>query len=434
MGYSLFEDEETYIGPDPLQKSTRCGSCELYKKCKNPKFKPVGKGKKNILIVAKCPNKFEDKRKKIGYGREYRRLKSLLKKQKIDIKRDCIYTFAVSCHTEVKNKSIDGQRVQCCFPRLQKVIKRTKPKFILLLGETATKSVIGHRWIESIGVIEKWRGHVIPDQEYKAWLFPVYNPAYAYNASQESAIKIFKQDILRFASHVKRNKDIPEYNTDRSKLRILHEPKDVLRYLRFAYRRTVPLFAFDYEATGIKPHAPGHRIVSMSACWSPKFAISFLMRNEYKKILRKILQSPKIGKVGANIKFEEIWSRFKIGTEVVNWVWDTMLFTHVEDNRAGVTGLKFQTYVRYGVVFAEQHVKRLLKGKKNDGNSFNKIHKISTNDLLTYGGFDGLYTRRMAVDQMLTVGILDPSIYGKTGGKRVLGDIENIVRSLDPEA
>ena len=94
-----------------------------------------------------------------------------------------------------------------------------------------------------------------------------------------------------------------------------------------------------------------------------------------------------------NLKFEENWIQSKLGYGVKNWFWDSMIATHILDNRQAVCSLKFQVYVNFGVVDYDSEIEPWLHaGDKKDANAFNDIETlISTSEgkekLLTYGGF-----------------------------------------------
>ncbi len=108
------------------------------------------------------------------------------------------------------------------------------------------------------------------------------------------------------------------------------------------------LAAFDYETTGLKPHARGHRIKCASVAFSPDVVYAFMMPGKKKdrEPLIRFLRNRHIKKIASNIKFEEQWSNVRLGTEVKGWHWDTMLNAHVFDNRPGhITSIKFQAYV-----------------------------------------------------------------------------------------
>ena len=125
-----------------------------------------------------------------------------------------------------------------------------------------------------------------------------------------------------------------------------------------------------------------------------------------------LLANPDIGKMAHNIKFEETWSVVRLRQPVKNWVWDSMLAAHVLDNRPGVTGLKFQTYVNFGVIDYDSEVAPYLKAPTKGGNDFNRIYELlkkpdGEEKLLRYCGLDAIYEYRLAMLQMNKIGYED---------------------------
>lgn len=118
-----------------------------------------------------------------------------------------------------------------------------------------------------------------------------------------------------------------------------------------------------------------------------------------------MLANPDIGKMAHNMKFEETWSAVRLRQPVKNWVWDSMQAAHILDNRPGVTGLKFLTYVHFGVVDYSSEVTPYLKSASKDGNAINRIYELlkkpgGQEKLLTYCGWDSIWQYRLSMLQM----------------------------------
>jgi len=106
-----------------------------------------------------------------------------------------------------------------------------------------------------------------------------------------------------------------------------------------------------------------------------------------------------------NIKFEETWSVIRLRQPVQNWGWDSMQAAHVLDNRTGVTGLKFQIFIRFGIIDYDSEISPYLRAKDNNGNGINRIYELvetagGKEKLLEYCGLDALFTYRLSVLQM----------------------------------
>ena len=122
-----------------------------------------------------------------------------------------------------------------------------------------------------------------------------------------------------------------------------------------------------------------------------------------------LLVRSEVGKAAHNMSFEESWSEIRLGVSVENWIWDSMLAAHILDNRTGVTGLKFQTYVNFGVVDYSSEIQPYLEASDDCANSINTIQKLiatqsGRNQLLRYNGLDAIYERRLAGLQMDIIG------------------------------
>ena len=163
--------------------------------------------------------------------------------------------------------------------------------------------------------------------------------------------------------------------------------------------------AFDLETTGLKPYnTEVHRIACISfyagadnayVCPPPESAQELAL-------FRKLMTDERVGKVAANMKFEDTWLKVIYDIEVTPWVWDTMLAAHVLDNRPGICGLKFQSYVNFGLMGYEDEVKPYLRS--DDSNTPNRIMKGMADasvrrKIMTYCGIDSLMTYQLARKQ-----------------------------------
>ena len=261
----------------------------------------------------------------------------------------------------------------------------------MLFGGSAVQSVIGYRWKKELGGITKWRGFTIPDRDLEAWICPTFHPSYVERGGKVE-YTVWFGDMNRIKDligkplppHIEPNIEVIE------DLDVLYSIKDEC--------------AIDYETTGIKPHGMGHRILSVAVADGPLHAFAFLMpeiRSKQKPLL-DLLKNPDIRKIGQNIKFEESWSVNYLRQPVVNWSWDTMLATHIIDNRERITGLKFQVYVNFGVVDYESDVGPYKRAKdEKNANSINRMEELTklpggVDKLLYYNGYDATSTYRLA--------------------------------------
>ena len=177
-------------------------------------------------------------------------------------------------------------------------------------------------------------------------------------------------------------------------------------------RSSMSLIAFDYETTGLKPHAPGHRIVCAAVAVDQNKVFAFMIpktKNE-RKPFTDLLEDSRISKMGHNIKYEDTWTAVRFRVEVQGWEWDSMQAAHVLDNRQYITGLKFQVYVNFGVIDYASEITPYLKPtseneKKFGGNAINRIQELldqpgGEKKLLKYCAFDSFYEYMLAMKQI----------------------------------
>jgi DNA polymerase len=384
----------------PDGRTLSCVSCGLYKDCQSPRMAAYGNFKKKIMNIGEAPGEMEDKNGKPWQGRTGKALQQMYKKLGVDLFEDCININAVNCRPMDEkggNRTPTNHEIDCCRRIVLKAIDTHKPKVIVLLGYPAVYSIIGHRWKKDLTSLSKWRGWTIPDQDYKAWVCPTFHPSYVERSDSKEVSTVWEQDLRQAFEKV---------NTP---FLLYKEPKITeLTDLSPLNEITHGPVAIDYETTGIKPHAAGHRIVSTSIAINENEVFVFVMpetRRELRPLI-DLLRNDSIGKMAHNMKFEEAWSVERLKQNVVNWWWDSMLAAHVLDNRQGVTGLKFQAYVQFGIIDYSSEVEPFLQAMDNtNANSINKIDALlkkpgGKSTLLKYNALDSIYEYRLAMMQM----------------------------------
>jgi uracil-DNA glycosylase family 4 len=385
----FFTVKETQSQHRPDGKVLSCHSCGLYRKANSPKMKPFGNFKKGIMNIGSVPDTIDDEKGKQWQGASGKYLKNIYNKLGVDLFEDCVNLNAINCHSGKLPKPFE---IDCCRRIVLNAIEQYKPKVIILFGDYPLKSIIGNRWKDSLDGIVKWRGWTIPDQDLKTWVCLTLNPKYVMRMEKNRGVeRVLIEDLERAFSKV--NEPFPYFK----------EPEIITLENDLSVLDTIPplsIVAFDYETTGLKPHAKGHRIVSASVAVNENKAYVFLIPNKAKDRapLKRLLKNKLIKKIAQNIKYEHTWSREILKTTVRNWYWDTMLATHVLDNRKGVTGLKFQAYVQFGIVNYNSAVDKALKApESNDLNSIMEFIKKPKNraEMLKYNALDSIFTYRL---------------------------------------
>jgi len=375
-----------------------------------------GKGKKGILNIGEAPGEIEDRRGKQWQGKMGRVLKRTYRRLGVDLFEDCWNINTINCRpTDEKgnNRPPTDDEIACCRRRVLKVIDQLKPKVIVLLGGAAVKCLIGYRWKKDLGGISKWRGWTIPDRDFNAWVCPVFHPSYVERQSKYPEVEtVWMQDLERALDMV--NKPFPSFRNESELVEIVESPRDIRLVLR-DLRRARRMVAFDFEATGLKPHnTKKHQIVCVSFCNNSNRSFSIPWPEDRKQIarFRWLLEDADVPKVAHNMKFEWTWANVLHKILVNPFVWDSMQAAHVLDNRPGITSLKFQTCINFGVYDYDSEVESYLKGTDpRNANSVNRIMELwntrsGREKLLTYCGMDALYTYRLARRQMEEMGFI----------------------------
>lgn len=387
----------------PDGRTHSCASCGLYRNAVTPRMEPFGNFRKGILNVGEAPGEVEDERGRQWQGKAGRLLRRTYRELGVDLFEDCLNINAVNCRPVDKdgnNRAPTNQEIACCRRRVLRVIEERRPHVITALGGAAVSSLIGHRWRKDLGGITRWRGWVIPDRDFNVWLCPTFHPSFVERGGGRPEVRtIWTRDLaVAFAAL---HDDLPRHGSEWDQVEIITDLRP-LRNLRGPV-------AVDFETTGRKPHAPGHRVACASVT-DEDGCRAFLMPDT--KVERapflEFLGDGGVLKIAHNEKFEDAWARVRLRQAVDGWHWDTMLAAHVLDNRRGVTGLKFQTYVNFGLVDYDSEIEPWIHNKDKDNNSFNKVLDLIKDEegcrmLLKYCGMDSIFTRRLAHKQMREV-------------------------------
>lgn len=397
----FFSIKETESKDRPGGRKYTCISCGAYQNCISPRMQPYGEFNKKILIVGSSPERIDDQNGLPFQSKYGQHLKQTLEKHGVDLEEDCLSTNACLCCTvteDNEHRLPTNFELECCRKSVLKLINERKPAVIIILGQSALFSLIGHRWKRDLDTIDKWRGWTIPDQDFKAWICPTYDPKQVVQWKREELHTIFDQDIKQAVGMIKET------------FRVYKEPE--IRYLpdedlSELKKITDGLVAFDIETNSIKSHSKESKLFSFAIC-TPTNLYVFLTptKNQQLKILKEFLVNPSIGKFAHNMKFEHAWIFNKFHVEVQNWKMDTMLVSHLLDNRPGISGLKFQTYVHFGVVDYSSEISIYFKYKETkNANAINRIEELynipnGIKDLLKYNALDAYFTYKLAILQL----------------------------------
>ena len=399
----FFSDDELTAH---IQKYTplepQCNKCTLHLKCKSPKMGVTGEGRKKVLIISESPGKAEDTQGKQLIGEAGQLLRQYLDELGLDLDKDFWKMNSVSCYS---SKTPTKAQIKYCKPLVDRAIRELQPEMIWLVGGVATESFFTGRFKNT--TISRWVNLCVPDKPSNAWVISLYHPSYIKRRKFDKNLESEFRRNLKFAISCMGRKPYTHEDFSFEKFtesitsfdRIVLLLNDILKKSGDGY---IPLY-IDYETTGLKPHWKGSRIVTVSLCMDANKAyafpfqykdfFSFKQIRKIKGLLRKVLTNENIGVMAHNMKFEDSWTRNILGVDIANWVWDTMIAAHIIDNRRSYTGLKFQSYVNFGVDPYDGSVSKYLRAP-SDSHS-NNIDQAPIDDLLYYNCLDTLLGMRL---------------------------------------
>jgi len=392
----------------PPMMEPLCGTCGLMNQCESPKMKVAGRGRRKILIVGEAPGKDEDRQGLPFVGASGQMLQRLLLKHGVMLREDCWITNAVICHPR-NNFMKDDKPVDYCRPNLIKAVKELEPEVIIPLGKRAVKSVIGHLWKDNTKGIFRWAGFRIPCRKPNVWVCPSIHPSFVLHRRDKKgeykdrglAERYLESHIAAACALEGRPwKTVPDYM---GQVTIKDTPEAAALVIRAMIKEGGPV-SFDYETTCLKPEGPNSRILCASVCYGGKVTIVFPWIGEAVTAMKGLLlaNNPKISH---NMSFEDRWTRAKLGIEVKNWFWDTMVQAHTLDPRGGTKSLKFQAFVNLGQEDYDSHISQFLGSKDPSSYALNRIRDIERTELHRYCGLDSLLTYKLAELQTARLGV-----------------------------
>lgn len=418
----FFNIEKPKKQESPGTGGQSCESCGLYRAVNSPKMMPSGEGKKRILILAQNAGQTEDDEGTQLIGVAGQTLRKKFRSLRVNIDRDCWKDNSIRCKTP-KNREPSNKEISCCRPKILRTIKQLKPEKIFVFGKPALCSLFGNR-MTNIGGISKWVGNKIPDQELGCWVFPMYHPQYLnYNKDNVVLEKMFENHLK---AAVEWDIPFPDNSNIKEHIKILKNEYDVIKALETILESQTNPIVIDFEATGLKPHKQGHKIICIGIALSEYCAIVFQPKSQkVLGLLKQIFASNKIKKAAQNIKFEDTWGKVIFGFPIKNWVWDTMLASHVLDNRSGITSLDFQAFVRYGIFAHSKEMKKHVQTGKKSANAFNKLKDMPQEQLFLECGLHTLLEYRLMEDQRREMGSEAKGYMLLHNGTLALSDVEN---------
>jgi DNA polymerase I-like protein with 3'-5' exonuclease and polymerase domains len=373
-----------------------------------PKIGPIGEGKLGILVILDGVSKAQEDNNGTRQGSHYLYLKKRLKDVGITIEKDCWTVNAIRCYSSKEDYGI--RTVSGCAKLLQADIKRLKPKIIIPTSEIAWDVLFSNRLDNSRadGSLWDYATNIIPDQELKTWIAPIYSTHFLIEAENEIIRKrkeygdhykghnrfepFYTNHLNNVIEHL--NKPVPIFEY-KDKVKIAKNVGQAISYIQEVM--TWKKWFFDYETTGLAWHNPEQKIHSVSfSDGNISYAMRWYPDNEEFMHYIKLLYSNDAVKGAFNMGFERSWSIGRAGVEPKNLIHDPMLMAHVWRNLAP-TGLKYCLYREFGIAGYDDDMEQYLKPSKEatdriGKNALNTIFSAPIDKVLYYVGLDSLFT------------------------------------------
>lgn len=370
----------------------QCGLCKLDKTCPHPpKKRPYGRGLRGVLLVGEHPDRYEGER-----GSPNDCIRTQVHLAGLDMERDCVLTWATTCSPESGFPS--EEQVGYCRPGLQKIIDDLDPVVIIPFGESAIRSVVAPMFNDSQGYSPyRWAGFRVPSHKPNAWICPSHHPA----VSRTSNSAVLGTLITRHVGDalclmVRPWKTPPDYLKE---VEVVHDrDADIAKILSVLDGPADNPIAVDLETDGLKPDRPDATIwtcaVSSGARAHGGRTVAYPWTPRTRDATAKIIFAGR-PLVASNLKFEERWFIKEYGRGADYWKLDTMLRAHWEDCRQGVTGLKYQAFVKLGQPTYNEAVQSYLEAE-GGANARNRIRQAPMMEVLRYNGMDAILERMLA--------------------------------------
>ena len=375
-------------------KFVKCGECKR-------SGKPMavgGQGKRKILVLFEQPSAAQINRNSWFAGGDASVLQ-VISGLGLNLMEDLWVTAVLPCAGGVREATF---RYEACIQKLRETILDLKPKLIIAVGPGATGAVLrlyNSRHFAENYTSAQYTGKCIPlvDKDWPCWLAPVASDREIHANKNQQVQNVAKDWLRRNIEYaIERSKDTPIPVLPNVEL--LYETDAICSAIDDAFH--VKYVSFDYETNRLHPEYPNAKILSCAITLADSDQIfrtvafpmaSMVVRQKWCQFLQS-----SVFKIGANIKFEHRWSCVNLGVPVVNWKWDICVGSRVLDCIPGNSGLKYTAFVNFGVIGYDDSVAPYMK---DDENGCNGLSRMDFTELLTYNGYDAVYTYLCAKEQ-----------------------------------
>lgn len=362
-----------------------CKDCVLWEKAKTRCMPVAGNIMAPLLIVGEAPGKDEDDCGLPFVGKSGRLLRNALKTAGVT---DFAITNMCRCRPPNNRPPTQEEADACVHHTWEDIAKMPNLKLIVAVGNVALRTFTGKQGITKVSG-EEWDFESQPSGKIK--LMPLMHPSYILQ-SQDRELDRFFEHVGRIPWIISGNLTMEDDFGEYIVIKTLDEWTALIEKLY-----SLKVFAYDTETTGLIPWDEGSAIKCIQFSFDLKRAYILPLstwdpETEWPRIyqdLKSLFEFKRIGKVGQNIKFDNLWMKVIQDIEVKGTIWDTKLAEYLLFGK-GATGLKQMAY-RYS---------RMGGFEKRLPNSPEKLEGADLDELYRYGGIDADLTYRAYVQQV----------------------------------
>lgn len=374
-----------------------CKPCGLYKLCQTPIMNGEGSENPTWLFIGEAPGGSEDEEGYPWAGEAGGELRQGIEDVGIPISR-CRFSNAVRCRPPDNNLSKFPKAIEHCRPHILREIRATNPKVVVLIGNSAIKSILNKAGILSL------HGQVIDIGRLK--FVCMFHPAYLLRNDTPKTRKDF-MEALRIVKRAASTKSI-SVKSDREHTTILDR--------QMLYEAVDVIKKTEYPATDIE----GNTLSAFSRKWKPEVGVAGVSNDdkhsyEFPLFSRVGLKNCKLRSEEVLEGLKEVWEYpdlkwcvwngiYDIGyTGALHDIWlggkehktgayfDGMLASYALDERRGLHGLKVWSH-RVGMPHYDQLLEQYKMVHPEARANYNLI---PAEILYPYNGDDCIATRRL---------------------------------------
>lgn len=324
---------------NPSKDHPACSKCQLYKTCgKHPFIAADVPGNERVLFVGEAPGSEESEQGKPFVGKSGEYLRSVVSELGVYVG----FTNAVRCRP-VDNAVPTTKHITLCKEFLLEDIKNSPAEIIVLLGNTALKSIIGYSGISN------WRGKLLEKDGRK--YIATFHPSALLREQGRGESNLLENQFLEDMGKIMEVLDgVEQQGADSS---FEYKYVDTLSKARemFEELKKAELCGYDLEFIDLHAFKEGNAILMASfATNNPNrgYALPLLHKEtpftdeeltEVLGMFEEFLTGSTL-KIGHNVKIDSLLPYATLGIQIKNVVGDTLLLSKLIDSRPGIHDLK----------------------------------------------------------------------------------------------